>query len=132
MNTLKKVKYWRDVPENYTGIVEYPNGSREYLSNRLFHRDDGPAVEQKSGTKYWYLNGKLHRIDGPAIVYADGDKYWYLNGLRHRSDGPAIECHHDDGSWDYEWWLNGINYFQEEWFERLSDEDKERAIWNLR
>jgi hypothetical protein len=62
-------------------------------------------VEYLNGNKCWYLKGKLHRIDGPAIELKNGDKRWYLNG---------------------------IEYSQEEWFERLSEEDKLKAIWNLR
>jgi hypothetical protein len=63
-------------------------------------------VEHPDGIKVWYLlNGRLHREDGPAIEYMDGEKHWYLNG---------------------------INYSQEEWFEKLSAEDKLEAIWNLR
>jgi hypothetical protein len=129
--SLIKINRWNEIPENYTGIVETNDGSRHWYSNGRKHREDGPAIENINGSKAWWVNGKLHRVDGPAIEYADGDEHWYLNGLRHRSDGPASQYHHDDGSCDYEWWLNGINYFQEEWFERLSDEDKEKAIWNL-
>jgi len=47
------------MPENFTGIVEYTNGDKE-----------------------WFRNGKLHREDGPAKEYADGYKFWYLNGRR--------------------------------------------------
>jgi hypothetical protein len=104
MNPLK-LNRWLDIPYNYTGIVEYPNGDKWWLLNGKRHREDGPAIEYSDGTKKWFFNGQLHRVDGPAIEWNDGDK---------------------------EWWLNGINYFQEEWFERLSDEDKERAIWNLK
>jgi len=57
----------------------------------------------KDGTKYWLLNGKYHREDGPAIEWADGRKFWYLHGKRHREDGPAFEW--IDGY--REWYLNG-------------------------
>jgi hypothetical protein len=104
MNTLK-VNHWLDAPKNYTGIVESINGS-----------------------KLWYFNGKRHREDGPAAEYSDGGKAWHLNDKLHRVDGPAIE-----GINGYKaWYLNDINYSQEEWFERLSDEDKLKAIWNLK
>jgi hypothetical protein len=63
------------------------------------------VAENWNGDRCWFLKGKLHRIDGPAIEFKNGDKSWYLNG---------------------------IEYSQEEWFERLSEEDKEKAVWNLR
>ena len=64
--SVMMVERWEDIPKNYTGIIEYPDG-----------------------TKYWYLNGKLHRTDGPAIEYADGTKSWYLNGEVQRSEKPS-------------------------------------------
>jgi hypothetical protein len=64
------------------------------------------VVEYSMNIKEWYLNGELHRVDGPAIDYP-------LAGYQR-------------------WFLNGIEYSQEEWFEQLSEEDKLNAIWNLR
>ena len=55
---ILKVSYEEKIPQNYTGIVELPNG----------HKD-------------WYLNGKLHRIDGPAREFTDGYKEWWVNGV---------------------------------------------------
>ncbi len=74
-----KVKRWRDIPENYTGIVEYADGTKEWFLNGEYHRTDGPAIEYPNGIKWWYLNGERHRTDGPAIEYPDGRRYWYLN-----------------------------------------------------
>jgi hypothetical protein len=30
-----------------------------WVSNNLYHREDGPAVENYDGTKRWYYRGKL-------------------------------------------------------------------------
>jgi len=57
----------------------------------------------EDGTKYWLLNGKYHREDGPAIERASGSKEWFLNGLHHREDGPAVEYTNGRKSW----WLHG-------------------------
>jgi hypothetical protein len=48
--------------------------------------------------------GIHHREDGPAIEWADGSKCWYLNGF----------------------------YFstKEEWFEALTEEQKEKALYS--
>jgi hypothetical protein len=34
----------------------------------------------ENGDKYWRLNGIFHRTDGPAIENVDGSKVWCLNG----------------------------------------------------
>jgi hypothetical protein len=57
------------------------DGTKEWLLNGKYHREDGPAVEFVDGCTWWYLNDKRHREDGPACEYADGDKYWYLDGI---------------------------------------------------
>ena len=56
MNTIK-LKSRKDVPQDYTGIVEWDNES-----------------------KAWFKNGNLHREDGPAVIYYDDYKKWYLDG----------------------------------------------------
>jgi hypothetical protein len=73
-------------------------------SEVLIHKYYTGVVEYHNGTKLWYFKGKLHREDGPAIKWSNGNKSWFING---------------------------VEYSQEEWFERLSEEDKEKAIWNL-
>ena len=58
-------------------IDEY--GTKEWKLNGVYHRDDGPAVEEKNGTKAWLINGIYHREDGPAVEWEDGQKDWYIN-----------------------------------------------------
>ena len=79
MKTIK-VKKLSKIPKGFTGIAEWPDGTKQWYMDGKFHRIDGPAVERHDGSKQWWLNGKLHREDGPAIEYADGSKLWYLNG----------------------------------------------------
>ena len=55
---ILKISDLNEIPQNYTGIIEYPNSS-----------------------KLWFFNGELHRIDGPAVERADGDKAWYLKDI---------------------------------------------------
>ncbi len=71
-------------------------------------------------------NAMPHRENGPAFEQYDGFKSWWIYGFRHRDDGPAII-----GNSRKEWWLHGIEFTQEEWFERLTLEQKEKAIWNM-
>ena len=54
-----KVSCLKEIPNDYTGIVQKTNNY-----------------------KRWYLNGKLHRTDGPAVERANGDKVWWMNGIR--------------------------------------------------
>ena len=58
------------------------DGSKLWILNGDYHREDGPAVERSKGSKFWYLNGKLHREDGPAVELIDGSKFWYLNNVK--------------------------------------------------
>ena len=78
---ILKVSTRTEVPKNYTGIVEWPNGSKHWLLNGLLHRTDGPAREWADGSKEWWVNGLLHRTDGPAIEWSNGSKSWFLNGI---------------------------------------------------
>ena len=71
--------------------------------------------------------GEYHREDGPAIEYADGCKSWWINGKLHREDGPAIE-YTDDYK---EWWLNGKIYLLDEYIELISEENRDKILFNL-
>ena len=85
---------------------------------RIFHREDGPAVEYQTGSKVWYKNGLIHRENGPAFDGYNGSKEWWINGDRHREDGPAIE-HADDNKF---WYLNGRQYCEQEFLKRTAKE----------
>jgi hypothetical protein len=100
---IVKASHYRDIPRNFTGIAEWPDGSKHWYLNGKLHRVDGPARVWPSGTKEWYLNGELHNANGPAVEGADGKKEWHLNGKRHRVDGPAWE----GANGTKEWHLNG-------------------------
>jgi len=90
---------------------------RWYLDNKVFHREDGPAIEYAVGTKCWYLYGQRHRENGPAIENANGYKSWYLHDQLHRLDGPAIECVDGPKYWYY--YGKHIDCDSQEEFERL-------------
>jgi hypothetical protein len=70
------------IPDNFTGIVEHSNGSKDWLQNGKLHRLDGPAVEYWDGDERWLQNGKLHRLDGPAVEWKSGYKEYWINGKR--------------------------------------------------
>ena len=57
----------------------------------------------ENGNEFWYKLNQFHRVDGPAIIMKDGFK---------------------------EYWLNGQPYEKEAWWEKLSDEDKLKAVLN--
>lgn len=105
-----------DVPGDFTGIAQWPNGIKFWYLNGEIHREDGPAIEWANGKKEWFFHGQYHREDGPAVERLDGYKEWWVNGFRHRVDGPAVEG--ADGS--KEWWLNGIDCgYEYRWKEEL-------------
>ena len=79
------------------------DGTKRWILNGYYHREDGPAIDMPNGAKYWYINGLLHREDGPAIDWPDGITIWYIKDNRHRLDGPAII--YSDGS-STSWCIN--------------------------
>lgn len=133
-------------------ITEY--GVQIWLKNGVHHRKDGPAIIRSGGEPFeakeeWFLKGQRHRVDGPAVIYPDGTEEWFFMGLSHREDGPAFtdssgvfiwyfkgKIHREDGPAvidsdnKKEWWLRGKKITPEEWWNRISDESKVKAIFN--
>jgi len=72
---------WSDrVPKGFTGIIKWPDETKEWYQNGLLHREDGPARIYIIGTKIWFQNGKYCRFDGPAVEWPDGKKeYWIFD-----------------------------------------------------
>jgi len=89
MNTIK-LKNEEPIPEYYTGIIEWENGTKYWYKEGKQHRIDGPACEWDNGDKFWYKEGLLHRIDGPAIEYQHGAKFWYIDD-NHYHGSKTIE-----------------------------------------
>lgn len=54
-------------------------------------------------TREYYKKGKYHRVDGPAYLSTSGNPVFYLHGK---------------------------NYSKEEWFEKLTEDQKMRALFN--
>ena len=103
MYTLHTQVKVNSIPENFTGIVEYCSGTKDWYVNGKQHRIDGPACEYYDGSREWWVDGKLHRLDGPAVERSDGTNIWYVGGKCHREDGPAVE--NSDGT--KFWWFDG-------------------------
>ncbi|HNC57649.1 MAG TPA: hypothetical protein PLP33_19585 [Leptospiraceae bacterium] len=53
-----KVNHFTEIPNNFTGILEYPNGTKEWYKEGNLHRDDEPAVEYSHGGKEWWIDGE--------------------------------------------------------------------------
>ena len=53
---IVKVSHYRDIPRNFTGIIEWHDGTKEWRLNGKLHREDGPAVEYDNHVRSWYLN----------------------------------------------------------------------------
>jgi len=94
--------------------IEYADGSKYWYREGKYHREDGPSVEWACGHKFWYHNDKLHREDGPAVEWKNGDKEWSREGKLHREDGPAIESH--DGTKC--WFIDGVKLTETEFDDR--------------
>jgi len=56
MNIIK-VKYGSEIPEDYTGIVEWEDGQVWWFKDGEWHREDGPAYIGYNGYKEYRLDG---------------------------------------------------------------------------
>ena len=56
MNIIKASE-WNDIPEDYTGIVKWEDGSVIHHKNGRRHREDGPSFVEPGGYKAWWLDG---------------------------------------------------------------------------
>ena len=65
IGNAKYVNQANEVPDDFSGKIHLPDG-----------------------TKHWYQNGKRHREDGPAAIWPDGEKVWYKNGRLVRKEYP--------------------------------------------
>ena len=52
------VKHWKEIPDDYTGVIEFCNGTKEWISKGKLHRLDGHALELDNGEKYWFIDDK--------------------------------------------------------------------------
>ncbi len=77
----------------------------ENFQNGLPPMYTGVIYNQELREYCWLLKGCFHRIDGPAIIGLGGYQEWFVRGRSCNS--------------------------QEEWFERLTAEEKEIAVWNM-
>jgi hypothetical protein len=72
------------------------------------------------------MEAGLHGEGGPDYIN-EFEKIWVDNGDYHREDGPARIWLHDGYK---QWYLNGKGLTKEEWWERISDEMKLKALFN--
>jgi len=48
--------YWGSVPRNYTGVIQWPGGIKEWYKNGEYHREDGPVRIFNNSYKIWCLD----------------------------------------------------------------------------
>lgn len=63
----------------------YNDGSKRWTVNGMYHRQDGPAIEQTDGKKMWLQLGMMHRLDGAAVEESDGKKEWWVSGNEYKN-----------------------------------------------
>ena len=83
-------------------------------------------VNCNSGSIIWMKDKGQHRADGYSFVGSAGPMEWQVNGLLHRTDGPAIISKDAERYWS----LNGLSCSKEEWFDRLTPEQRAIALAN--
>lgn len=73
-------------------MIAFEDGSKRWLVNGMYHRQDGPAIERPDGEKMWVFLGMVHRLDGAAVEKADGSKEWWVSGRQYRSIADWAEA----------------------------------------
>jgi uncharacterized small protein (DUF1192 family) len=89
MKTIK-VKYWYEIPDDFTGLVEYLNGTKQWLQNGESHKTDGPATKYSNGDIEYWIHGR--RVSKEEIKkYADDVdvQQTVLQALKDISNGAA-------------------------------------------
>jgi hypothetical protein len=120
------IKYSKVLHREDGPALIYNDGTKHWYRYGRLHRLGGPAAEWESGTMEWCVNGRYHREDGPAVERSNGGKEWWIDGKRHRVDGPAIIS----GGGEIMWYLNNKCYTKEEWFEALTPEQQQMALFS--
>ena len=64
-----KVIDWTDIPDKFSGVVEWPDGTKRWYLNSEYHRVDGPAAEYPDGRKEHWIHSKYIK---------DENAYWLL------------------------------------------------------
>jgi len=70
-------------------VVVYSNGDICWHSDPeciIFHRENGPAIENTDGYEAYYQNNKWHRIDGPARIWRDGGEEYWIEGVHYSKE----------------------------------------------
>ena len=61
----------------------FPTGARQYFNqDGLLHNENGPAIIDEVGSKAWIINGHYHREDCPAIMFKSGKNLYFYKGKR--------------------------------------------------
>lgn len=90
MITIEKYEHYKiydairfhTLPNNFTGIIKYENGSKQTFLNGCAHSfDDEPAdIDAIRRENRWYNSGQLHRVGLPSLVCDDAVFEYRLNG----------------------------------------------------
>ncbi len=106
---MKTIKTADEIQKNYTGIIEWADGDKEWYRNGEYHREDGPAIIRASQSKEWWLDGKYiwhseyNKFDlTNEIVYSKEQhpeystvqvwKYLDKNGIQEQIIIPGMEA----------------------------------------
>ena len=73
--------HWNNIPDDFVGRCYCKLQAAYYWigKNKVYHREDGPAVLYDSGTEIWMKDGMWHRLDGPALSSKDFPNTYWIN-----------------------------------------------------
>lgn len=68
------------------GVVEYPTGTKEWYSNGILHRTEGPAYEGLGGYQEWWLDNTHYTFDEWFKLSPLTDREKLLLAIQHSED----------------------------------------------
>lgn len=95
---------------------------KTFYNKTYFSKKRYMVIDEKNSTKDYFrfrdIKNKyeeFHRNNGPAQLYDNKIEYWCKKGFYHRNNGPA-EIYRERQTKTKYWWIYGISYTEQEYW----------------
>lgn len=98
-----KVSFYHEIPNNFTGIVEYPSQTKVWLKEGKRHREDGPAVIYSGGGNQWWIDGNWYPFTGPVYIQNSNGTFSNAGTTAESLIQTSIYLGKEKGRYNLEW-----------------------------